>query len=74
MAPVNQNRLRSGALAWVLTLQFFLVETIAESRYEGPYSRGDDVISALGAADSAAAESTAPSALITSSARVYGPS
>jgi hypothetical membrane protein len=55
MAPVNQNRLRWGALAWVLTLQFFVVETIAESRYEGPYSRGDDVISALGAADSAAA-------------------
>jgi hypothetical membrane protein len=55
MVPVNQNRLRGGALAWLLTLQFFVVETIAQSRYEGPYSRADDVISALGAADSAAA-------------------
>ena len=55
MGPVNQNRLRWGALAWLLTLQFFVVETIAQSRYDGPYSRADDVISALGTADSAAA-------------------
>lgn len=55
MASVTHNRLRWGALAWLLTLQFFVVEAIAESRYEGPYSRADDVISALGAADSAAA-------------------
>nr|WP_239521015.1 DUF998 domain-containing protein [Blastococcus saxobsidens] len=38
---------------WLLTLQFFVLETLAEARYEGPYSRVDDVISALGAADSA---------------------
>jgi hypothetical membrane protein len=55
MGPVNQNRLRWGALAWLLTLQFFVVEAIAQSRYDGPYSRADDVISALGTADSAAA-------------------
>ena len=55
MEPVNPNRLRWGALAWLLTLQFFVVEAIAESRYEAPYSRADDVISALGAADSPAA-------------------
>jgi hypothetical membrane protein len=51
---VNPNRLRSGACAWLLTLQFFVVEAVAQSRYTGPYSRTDDVISALGASDSAA--------------------
>ena len=54
MGNVTPTRLRWGALAWLLTLQFFVVETIAESRYAGTYSRADDVISALGAADSAA--------------------
>jgi hypothetical membrane protein len=54
MAPVTPNRLRWGALAWLLTLQFFVVETIAQARYEGAYSRADDVISDLGASDSAA--------------------
>jgi hypothetical membrane protein len=54
MAPVTPNRLRWGALAWLLTLQFFVVEAIAQARYEGAYSRRDDVISALGASDSAA--------------------
>ena len=54
MGPVNPNRLRWGALAWLLTLQFFVVEAIAQSRYEGSYSRADDVISDLGASDSAA--------------------
>jgi hypothetical membrane protein len=54
MAPVTPNRLRWGALAWLLTLQFFVVEAIAQARYEGAYSRTDDVISALGASDSAA--------------------
>jgi hypothetical membrane protein len=54
MAPVNPNRLRWGALAWLLTLQFFVVETLAERRYPGSYSRVDDVISALGASDSPA--------------------
>jgi len=51
---VNPNRLRGGALAWLLTLQFFVAEAIAQSRYEGSYSRADDVISDLGASDSAA--------------------
>ena len=54
MGAVNPNRLRWGALAWLLTLQFFVVEAIAQSRYEGSYSRADDVISDLGASDSAA--------------------
>jgi hypothetical membrane protein len=51
---VNPNRLRWGALAWLLTLQFFVVETVAQTRYEGSYSRVDDVISDLGADASAA--------------------
>jgi hypothetical membrane protein len=51
---VTPNRLRWGALLWLLTLQFFVVETIAQLRYAGPYSRVDDVISDLGTADSAA--------------------
>ncbi len=51
---MNPNRLRWGACAWLLTLQFFVVEAVAQSRFAGPYSRSDDVISALGAADSAA--------------------
>jgi hypothetical membrane protein len=54
MAAVTPNRLRWGTLAWLLTLQFFVVETIAQARYEGAYSRADDVISDLGASDSAA--------------------
>lgn len=54
MDAVNRNRLRWGALTWLLTLQFFVVETIAQSRFAGPYSRADDVISDLGTADSAA--------------------
>jgi hypothetical membrane protein len=54
MGPVNPNRLRWGALAWLLTLQFFVVESIAAARYEGSYSRGADVVSDLGADASAA--------------------
>ena len=54
MEPVNPNRLRWGALAWLLTLQFFVVETIAQSRFAGPYTRADDTISALGTGRSAA--------------------
>ena len=56
MGPVTPNRLRWGALAWLLTLQFFVVEAIAQARYEGSYSRADDVISDLGASGSAAAQ------------------
>ena len=51
---MTPNRLRWGALAWLLTLQFFVVETIAQARFEDAYSRADDVISDLGASDSAA--------------------
>ena len=51
---MNQTRLRWGACAWLLTLQFFVVETVVQSRYGGTYSRVDDVVSALGAAGSAA--------------------
>ena len=54
MDAVNRNRLRWGAIVWLLTLQFFVVETIAQSRFEGPYSRARDVISTLGTAESAA--------------------
>jgi hypothetical membrane protein len=54
MGTVNPNRLRWGALAWLLTLQFFVVEALAQARYEGAYSRADDVISDLGAGGSAA--------------------
>jgi hypothetical membrane protein len=50
---VTSARLRWGALLWLLTLQFFVLETLAQVRYDAPYSRVDDVISALGAADSA---------------------
>jgi hypothetical membrane protein len=50
MAPVTANRLRWGALAWLLTLQFFVVETVVQLRIPFGYSRVDDVISALGAA------------------------
>lgn len=42
------HRLRWGALVWLLTLQFFVVETVVQLRGEG-YSRIDDVISDLGA-------------------------
>jgi hypothetical membrane protein len=54
MVPVTANRLRWGALAWLLTLQFFVVEAIAQFRYAGSYSRADDTISALGTSHSAA--------------------
>lgn len=54
MGYVNPTRLRWGACAWLLTLQFFVAETLAQSRFDGPYSRVDDVISVLGAAESAA--------------------
>jgi hypothetical membrane protein len=44
---VNPNRLRAGACAWLLTLQFFVVEAIVALRVPG-YSRATDTISALG--------------------------
>lgn len=55
MAPVTANRLRWGALAWLTTLQFFVVETVVQLRMPFGYSRTDDVISALGAAVSPSA-------------------
>jgi hypothetical membrane protein len=54
MDAVNPNRLRGGAVAWLLTLQFFVVEAIAQSRVQGSYSRVHDVISSLGATTSPA--------------------
>lgn len=51
---MTPTRLRAGAAAWLSTLQFFVVEAVAQSRFAGPYSRTDTVISALGAADSPA--------------------
>lgn len=56
MEPVTANRLRWGALAWLLTLQFFVAETVAQLRFGGGYSRSTDVISALGASTSTAAQ------------------
>jgi hypothetical membrane protein len=47
MAPVTPSRLRWGALAWLATLQFFVVETVVQFRGQG-HSRLDDVISELG--------------------------
>jgi hypothetical membrane protein len=54
MDGVTSNRLRWGALAWLLTLQFFVVETVAQLRMKVPYSRVDDVISTLGSTGSPA--------------------
>ncbi len=48
MGRVPMRRITGGALAWVLTLQFFVVETIVQLRAGLPYSRSADVISALG--------------------------
>jgi hypothetical membrane protein len=48
MGRVPRKRIAAGALAWVLTLQFFVVETIVQLRSELPYSRSAEVISALG--------------------------
>jgi hypothetical membrane protein len=56
MDVVTSTRLRWGACAWLLTLQFFVVETIAQLRFQGPYSRVDDVISDLGTSASRAAQ------------------
>ena len=54
MARVTPTRYRWGATAWLLTLQFFVVETVVQLRTGGPYSRADDVISELGTSASAA--------------------
>lgn len=50
---MTDSRYRWGGLAWVLTLQFFVVEAIAALQYDG-YSYSADVISELGTAASPA--------------------
>ncbi|SNS50765.1 hypothetical membrane protein [Geodermatophilus pulveris] len=54
MAGVTPTRLRWGTVAWLLTLQFFVVETVAQRYSGGTHDRADDVISELGASDAAA--------------------
>ncbi|MGY1682045.1 DUF998 domain-containing protein [Geodermatophilus sp. SYSU D01176] len=54
MARVTPTRYRWGAIAWLLTLQFFVVETVVQLQTGGSYRRADDVISELGASTSAA--------------------
>ncbi|MGY1642983.1 DUF998 domain-containing protein [Geodermatophilus sp. SYSU D00703] len=49
MASVTPSRYRWGALAWLLTLQFFVVETVVQLQVPG-YSRADALISELGTA------------------------
>jgi hypothetical membrane protein len=49
MGAVRAHRYRWGALAWLLTLQFFVLETIAQVSSAFPYSRGSEAISVLGA-------------------------
>lgn len=54
MAGVTSSRYRWGALAWLLTLQFFVVEAVVQLRTGAGYGRADDLISDLGAAGSGA--------------------
>ena len=54
MAGVTPTRYRWGAIAWLLTLQFFVVETAVHLQTGGGYSRTDDLISDLGTSVSAA--------------------
>jgi hypothetical membrane protein len=56
MGRVTANRLRWGALAWLLTLQFFVAETVVQLQLDGGYSRTDDVVSLLGASTSPGAQ------------------
>jgi hypothetical membrane protein len=53
MATVSAHRYRAGAVAWLLTLQFFVAEAFAAARFDG-YARADDLISVLGGGDSPA--------------------
>lgn len=46
---MRAHRYRWGALAWLLTLQFFVLETIAQAAAAVTYSRGREAISVLGA-------------------------
>lgn len=54
MTGVTPTRYRWGAIAWLLTLQFFVVETVVQLQTGGGYSRADNVISELGSPASAA--------------------
>jgi hypothetical membrane protein len=54
MAGVTPTRYRWGAIAWLLTLQFFVVETVVQLQTGGGHSRADDLISDLGTPASAA--------------------
>lgn len=49
MNTVRAHRYRWGALAWLLTLQFLVLETIAQALAGVEYSRGSQAISVLGA-------------------------
>ncbi|MGY1856188.1 DUF998 domain-containing protein [Modestobacter sp. SYSU DS0290] len=74
---MTDSRYRWGGLAWVLTLQFFVVEAIAAARYGG-YSYSRDVISDLGAGGSPArllmnGSFVAQGVLITVGALLLGP-
>jgi len=51
---VTPNRLRAGACAWLLTLQFFVVEAVAAARAPAGYSRAANTISDLGTTTSPA--------------------
>ncbi|MGY1709559.1 DUF998 domain-containing protein [Geodermatophilus sp. SYSU D00758] len=55
MAGVSASRYRWGAAAWLLTLQFFVVETVVQLQLDLPYSRADDLVSTLGSGLSPAA-------------------
>ncbi|HEV7213159.1 MAG TPA: DUF998 domain-containing protein [Blastococcus sp.] len=45
---MTPNRLRAGACAWLLTLQFFVVEAVVAARAPSGYSRTANTISDLG--------------------------
>lgn len=45
---MRAHRYRWGAIAWLLTLQFFVLETIAQAAAGVPYTRKGEAISVLG--------------------------
>jgi hypothetical membrane protein len=74
---VTDHRYRWGGLAWLLTLQFFVVEAVAALQLDG-YSYRADVISDLGTTSSPAAAAMNASfvvqgLLITAGALLLGP-
>jgi hypothetical membrane protein len=44
----SRGRIRAGAVAWLLAMQFFLAQAIAQSAWRTPYSLTRNVISDLG--------------------------